>query len=145
MRIPSISLGPLAVGLALALAMAAPGCGRQDGQPPPAERSAGTPGSATSSAASPAPRERDPRLLLFDLETALGAVHASGEAYPTTSEFSLQDRWRLQRAALDEAFDEWRYESDGTTYRLTGRRAGRRFTIASPAGSAPSDSAGVDS
>jgi hypothetical protein len=74
----------------------------------------------------------DPRMLLFDLQTALEAVHEANGAYPTTVEFQLEDRWEFQRAALGAAFSSWEYASDGTTYRLSGEAEGRRLEIASP-------------
>src|SRR5688572_20185075 len=74
----------------------------------------------------------DPRMLLFDLQTALEAVHQANGAYPTTVEFQLEDRWEFQRAALGAAFSSWEYASDGTTYRLAGEAGGRRLEIASP-------------
>jgi hypothetical protein len=74
----------------------------------------------------------DPRMLLFDLQTALEAVHQANGAYPTTVEFQLEDRWEFQRAALGAAFSSWEYASNGTTYRLAGEADGRRFEIASP-------------
>lgn len=74
----------------------------------------------------------DPRLLLFDVQTALEAVRETSGGYPTSSEFGLEERWSLQRAALDAGFSSWEYRSDGTTYRLTGESGGKRFEIASP-------------
>ena len=74
----------------------------------------------------------DPRMLLFDLETALEGVHEASGSWPTTAEFEVDDRWEFQRAALDAAFSSWEYVSDGATYRLTGVTENRRFEIASP-------------
>jgi len=74
----------------------------------------------------------DPRMLLFDLETALEGVRESSGSYPTTAEFQLDDRWEFQRAALHAAFSSWEYASDGSSYRLSGSVEGRRFDIASP-------------
>ena len=74
----------------------------------------------------------DPRMLLFDLQTALEAVHQANGVYPTTVEFQLEDRWEFQRAALGAAFSSWEYASDGTTYRLAGEAEGLRLEIASP-------------
>lgn len=74
----------------------------------------------------------DPRMLLFDMQTALEAARETSGGYPTSSELRLDDRWSIQRAALDAAFSSWEYRSDGTTYRLTGEGGGRRYEIASP-------------
>jgi hypothetical protein len=38
----------------------------------------------------------------------------------------------VQRAALDAAFFEWDYQSDGASYRLAGESGGKRFEIKSP-------------
>ena len=75
---------------------------------------------------------RDPRLLLFDVQTALEAMRQAGAAYPTTVEFQTDDRWQIYRAALQTAFSTWEYASDGTSYQLTGEAQGRRLAIASP-------------
>jgi hypothetical protein len=86
----------------------------------------------------PSPEEQaqaiaaDPRLLLFDLQTALEGVHETRGSYPTSSEFRFEDQWSLQRAALDAAFSAWSYESDGASYRLSGESSGKRIEIASP-------------
>jgi len=74
----------------------------------------------------------NPRLLLFDLQTALEGVRQTRGSYPTTDEFGATESWALQRAALDAAFDSWTYESDGKTYRLSGQAGGREFGIGSP-------------
>lgn len=74
----------------------------------------------------------NPRLLLFDLQTALESVRETRGAYPTTDEFQATESWALQRAALAAAFDSWTYESDGGTFRLTGESGGREFAIRSP-------------
>lgn len=71
----------------------------------------------------------NPRLLLFDLQTALEGVRQTRGSYPTTDEFGATESWALQRAALDAAFDSWTYESDGQTYRLSGQTGGREFGI----------------
>ena len=74
----------------------------------------------------------NPRLLLFDLQTALESVRETRGSYPTEDEFVATESWALQRAALNAAFDSWTYESDGATYRLTGVSAGRELAIESP-------------
>ena len=74
----------------------------------------------------------NPRLLLFDLQTALEGVAQTRGTYPSTDEFGATESWALQRAALDAAFDSWTYESDRQTYRLTGESGGREFGITSP-------------
>ena len=77
---------------------------------------------------------RNPRLLLFDVQTALESAKTARGAYPTSAEFEAGERWSLQRAALSAAFEEWSYESDGTSYRLDGTQGGRTFTIESDPG-----------
>jgi hypothetical protein len=125
---------------AFLLVLAAVACsGERDPAPEPLDLST-TQGPAAGSAPerAPTPEEQaraiagDPRMLLFDLQTALTGVHETAGAYPTTAEFQVDDRWGLQRAALDAAFSSWEYASDGATYRLTGVAGGRRFDIASP-------------
>jgi hypothetical protein len=74
----------------------------------------------------------NPRLLLFDLQTALESVRETRGSYPTEDEFGATDSWALQRDALNEGFDSWTYQSDGATYRLTGVSAGRELAIESP-------------
>ena len=74
----------------------------------------------------------NPRLLLFDLQTALESVRETRGSYPTVQEFGATEAWALQREALAEAFDTWSYESDGRTYRLTGYSADREIAIESP-------------
>ena len=74
----------------------------------------------------------NPRLLLFDLQTALESIRETRGSYPTEDEFVATESWALQRAALDAAFDTWTYESDGATYRLAGVSAGRELVIESP-------------
>ena len=73
----------------------------------------------------------NPRLLLFDIQTALEGVLQTRGSYPTEDEFRATESWGLQRAALDAAFDSWTYESDGQSYRLTGESGGRGFSISS--------------
>lgn len=82
---------------------------------------------------------KDPRLLLYDVQTALESARTTDGEYPTNGEFSLEDRWRLLDAALDEAFEEWSYSSDGESYRLVAERDGKRFEIHSPSGPSASN------
>ncbi len=113
----------------LAACLALAGCsGRQEEAPPaPAgEAPVATPLEQARAIAS------DPRMLLFDLQTALEAVHEASGSYPTTVEFQAADQWLLQRAALTAAFSSWEYVSDGASYQLTGEVEGRRLAIASP-------------
>jgi hypothetical protein len=129
---------PLAAAAILAVA-AIGGCGddRSGPEADPAPRPFGQandlPGTTT-----PSPRQQaqsiagNPRLLLFDLQTALESVRETRGGYPSQDEFVATDSWALQRAALDAAFDGWSYESDGATYRLTGEAEGREFGIHSP-------------
>lgn len=129
---------PLAAAAILAVAAIA-GCGddRPGPESDPAPRPLGQANDPSGTTA-PGPREQaqsiagNPRLLLFDLQTALESVRETRGAYPSQDEFGATDSWALQRAALDAAFDAWSYESDGTTYRLTGEAEGREFGIHSP-------------
>jgi hypothetical protein len=115
--------------LVLGVAVATLACSKPAADTGPAPLETGEAPSAEEQAEAIA---ADPRLLLFDLQTALSGVHEASGTYPTSSEFRLEERWSLQRAALDAAFSEWNYESDGASYQLTGESGGRRFDIASP-------------
>lgn len=129
----------LAIVAAVAIAAASPisGCGdsssRSDPEPRPLGEAADLPGATVAT-----PRDQaeaiagNPRLLLFDLQTALESIRETRGVYPSEDEFGATDSWALQRAALDAAFDAWTYESDGATYRLTGTASGREFGIRSP-------------
>jgi hypothetical protein len=136
--VPAASRLPLVAAAALAVAAIA-GCGdaRSGPEADPAPRPFGEAGDLPGATA-PGPREQaqaiagNPRLLLFDLQTALESVRETRGAYPSQDEFGATDSWALQRAALDAAFDAWSYESDGATYRLTGEVEGREFGIHSP-------------
>jgi hypothetical protein len=79
----------------------------------------------------------DPLMALFDLQTVLEATRAATDSYPTTGEFTYGETWRVQRAVLDRAFEEWSYSSHGFDYRLTGTAGGQRFEVASPDPSEP--------
>ncbi len=122
--------------LIAAVALTAMAC-RDTGEPDPAPRPLGDATDLPGAAVAP-PQEQarviatSPRLLLFDLQTALEGVRETRGSYPTEDEFGATDSWALQRAALDEAFESWSYESDGGTYRLTGVSAGRELAIESP-------------
>jgi hypothetical protein len=122
----------------LAFAALALGCGdSRSGSEEPAPRpfgeAADLPGAAVPSAQEQARTiAGNPRLLLFDLQTALEGVYQTRGAYPTSDEFRATESWGLQRDALDAAFDSWVYESDGVTYRLSGEAGGREFGIRSP-------------
>jgi hypothetical protein len=113
------------------------GCGDGGRDAEPAPRPLGEAGDLPG-ATVPAPREQaqaiagNPRLLLFDLQTALEGVRETRGTYPSEDEFRATESWALQRAALDAAFDAWTYESDGAVYRLTAEAAGREFGIRSP-------------
>lgn len=119
---------PRAVPFLLALA-ALTGCSGTE-----SERA--EPAGAPSANASPAEQARaiagDPRMLLFDLQTALEGAREARGGYPSSSEFRLEDRWSLQRAALDAAFTTWSYESDGASYRLAGETGDKRLEIRGP-------------
>ena len=121
--------------VAVALASLALGCGESrsgsgEPTPRPLDEAADPPG-----AAAPSTQEQaraiagNPRLLLFDLQTAIEGVFQTRGAYPTSDEFQATESWGLQRAALDAAFDSWSYESDGRTYALSGEADGREFGI----------------
>ncbi len=122
--------------LIAAVALTAMAC-RDTGESDPAPRPLGDATDLPGAAVAP-PQEQarviatSPRLLLFDLQTALEGVRETRGSYPTEDEFGATDSWALQRAALDEAFESWSYESDGGTYRLTGVSAGRELAIESP-------------
>lgn len=126
---------PSLAALAAALAAFACGDGRSGSEPAPRPlgEASDVPGAAVST-----PRQQaqaiagNPRLLLFDLQTALEGVRQTRGSYPSEDEFGATDSWALQRAALDAAFDSWTYASDGSGYRLTGEAAGREFGIRSP-------------
>ena len=118
--------------LALVLVILACGDGTPDEGPAPRPL---TDGSASTAGPPPTPGEqaraiaRNPRLLLYDLQTALEGVNETRGSYPTVDEFQATETWALQRAALDAAFDTWSYESDGRTYSLSGETGGRTFQI----------------
>lgn len=129
--------------LVASLAALACGDGSRDAGPTPQPLSdARAPAADTAplpeAASTPSPGEQaraiagNPRLLLFDLQTALEGVHQTRGSYPSVDELQATDSWALQRAALDAAFDEWRYESDGRSYTLSGATGGRTFEIHSP-------------
>lgn len=109
---------------------------RDSGESEPAPRSLGEATDLPGATVAPAEEQAraiagNPRLLLFDLQTALEGVRETRGSYPTEDEFGATDSWALQRAALDAAFDSWTYESDGATYRLAGVSAGRELAIES--------------
>jgi hypothetical protein len=112
------------------------GCGGSESESGPAPRPLGEaldrPGTAASPQEQAVAIAGNPRLLLFDLQTALESVYQTRGSYPTEDELGATESWALQRAALDAAFDAWAYESDGQTYRLTGESGGREFGINSP-------------
>lgn len=62
----------------------------------------------------------DPRLVLFDVKTALESARPTQGGYPVPDEFRYEDRWRVHRERLDAAFDGWDYQSDGDSFRLRG-------------------------
>ena len=112
-------------------------CGDSGGSSDPAPRPLGESSDLPGTTIAPAQEQAraiatNPRLLLFDLQTAFESVRETRGSYPSEDEFGATDSWALQRAALDAAFDSWDYESDGQTYRLTGVSAGRELGIESP-------------
>ena len=120
------------VALTLALTMGACGDAGEEPAPRPLGEATDLPGSVAPPQEQARVMGTNPRLLLFDLQTALESVRETRGSYPSEDEFGGTDSWALQRAALDEAFDSWTYESDGQTYRLTGVSAGRELGIESP-------------
>lgn len=123
----------LLAGTSLALASACDEGAAPTPRPLTDEPGAALPGAPAGTAASPrAPAAGDPRLVLFDLQTALESVRQTSDAYPTVAEFTLSETWAVQRRALDATFDEWTYTAGGDGYRLVGVRGGREFAIASP-------------
>ena len=124
----------IALALALSMALSVAVCGEAEEEPLPRPL-----GEATDLPGSVAPPEEqaramatNPRLLLFDVQTALESIRETRGSYPSVQEFGATESWALQRDALSEAFDTWSYESDGRTYRLTGYSAGRELAIESP-------------
>jgi hypothetical protein len=115
------------------IAMACRDTGESDPAPRPLGEATDLPGAAV---APPQEQAREiatnPRLLLFDLQTALESVRETRGSYPTVDEFGATESWALQREALSEAFETWSYESDGRTYRLTGYAGDREIAVESP-------------
>lgn len=116
----------------LALALVAACGGSEEPAPRPLGEATDLPGAVAPPEEQARAMSTSPRLLLFDLQTALEGVRETRGAYPSEDEFGATDSWSLQRAALDVAFDSWAYESDGATYRLTGTSGGRSLEIESP-------------
>ena len=120
---------------ALTLALTAAACGESGGsgsEPRPLGGAADLPGAAAPPEEQARMIATNPRLLLFDLQTALEGVRETRGSYPSEDEFGATESWALQRAALDAAFESWTYEAEGQTYRLTGVSAGRELAIESP-------------
>ena len=124
--------------LIAAFTLAASACGDRNGSgtdpaPRPLGEAADLPGATV---APPQEQAREiatnPRLLLFDLQTALEGVRETRGSYPSVDEFGATESWALQREALSAAFDTWSYESDGRTYRLTGYSGDREIAVESP-------------
>lgn len=110
----------------LLLALALPACGESGPAPDPGT---GEPGAGSEAAPAAV---LDSRLVLFEVQGRLEAARESAGEYPAVGEFTLNDRWELERAMLEAAFDEWRYAREGDAYTLGGSRAGQRYQIASP-------------
>ena len=122
---------------AVAAALLTAACGDSDGSgagsaPRPLGEATDLPGAVAPPQEQARAIADNPRLLLFDLQTALESVRETRGSYPTEDELVATESWALQRAALDAAFDTWTYESDGVTYRLTGVSAGHELAIESP-------------
>lgn len=133
LRRPAVAL------LAIALLAA---CGeRESADPAPRPLGEGPPGEARTDPAVPpggapaeAPAEApaDPRLVLFDVETALESARPTQDGYPAADAFLHEERWRVHRQRLDSAFDEWEYQSDGESYRLRGDIGERAYDVSGP-------------
>jgi hypothetical protein len=115
-----------------ALALVAACSGSDEPAPRPLGEAADLPGAVAPPQEQARAMGTNPRLLLFDLQTALESIRETRGSYPSEDEFRATESWALQRAALDEGFDSWTYESNGATYRLTGISAGRELEIESP-------------
>lgn len=113
------------------------GCG---GDPPDREAprpiGSGAPeglGAETAEAPGPAADvPADPRMVLFDVQTALEAGRAAQGTYPVPDAFRYEERWRVQRQRLDAVFDGWDYTSDGETFRLRGTIDERAWDVSVP-------------
>lgn len=122
---------PAVAALALAAALAACGGGG------PAPGGAGDRAADSAGAGAPGAGAyvlRDPRLVLFDVQTALDADVQTSGSYPSTSDFRLADKWRVQRETLDRQFDDWSYTRTDGGYRLEARRGGKAFSISGGGG-----------
>lgn len=130
---------PVLVLLAIALLAA---CGeRESTDPAPRPLGEGPPGetrtdpatpSAGAPAESPAEAPADPRLVLFDVETALESARPTQDGYPVTDAFRYEERWRVHRQRLDAAFDGWDYYSDGESFQLRGVIGERAYHVSGP-------------
>lgn len=119
---------------AVAVALLA-GCGEEP-EPAPRPMDASGSGAAAGSGSEPAPPSpgvpSDPRLVLFDVQTALQTVRPTQGEYPSVEAFRAGDVWRIQRERLDAVFDEWSYQSDGGSYRLRGVVGDRAYEVSGP-------------
>jgi len=131
-RRPRIPHPGLTTVVALALTVAACGEAGEEPSPRPLGEATDLPGSVAPPEEQARVMATNPRLLLFDVQTALESVRETRGSYPSVQEFGATESWALQREALSEAFDSWSYESDGRTYRLTGYSADRELAIESP-------------
>lgn len=74
----------------------------------------------------------DPRLVLFDVKTALEAVRPTQDGYPVPEAFRYEERWRIHRQRLDVTFDGWDYASDGQSFTLRGVIGERGYHVSGP-------------
>ncbi len=137
MRAPTLRHAATAL-LAIALLSA---CGeRESADPAPRPLGEGPPGETRTDPAVPpaepadaaAEAPADPRMLLFDVQTALESARPTQDGYPVADAFMHEERWRLHRQRLDDAFDEWTYESDGESFQLRGVIGGRAYDVSGP-------------
>lgn len=138
MRAPTLRRPAIAL-LAIALLTA---CGeRESADPAPRPLGEGPPGetrtdpaapSADPAADAPAEAPADPRLVLFDVETALESVRPTQDGYPVTDAFRYEERWRVHRQRLEAAFDGWDYHSDGESFQLRGVIGERAYHVSGP-------------
>lgn len=135
MRAPTLRRPAIAL-LAIALLAA---CGeRESADPAPRPLGEGPPGEARSDPAAPSAEDApaqapaDPRMVLFDVETALESSRPTQDGYPVADAFLHEERWRVHRQRLDAAFDEWTYESDGESFRLRGVIGARAYDVSGP-------------
>ncbi|MDX1661730.1 MAG: hypothetical protein R3326_08070 [Gemmatimonadota bacterium] len=88
------------------------------------------PGETAGDPAGQAPA--DPRLVLFDVKTALESARPTQGGYPVTDAFRYEQKWRIHRERLETAFDGWEYRSDGESFHLRGFIGERAYEVRGP-------------